>query len=112
MQVQENLRPKHGDASTSFEAGPKADPKVAAQLQKKAELELKIKELDRQIEEQRSKERALTEQEDEHRKDMGENAILTPQQEKAALQSRDIALQQDAVVDKTEQLVKVGEGFP
>jgi len=91
-----------GDGSTSFQ---EQDAK-AALAQKKAEVELKIKELDRSIEEQRSRERALSDQEEQYEKEMGETAILTPAQEQAALKSRDVALQQDAVVDKTEQLVK------
>lgn len=113
----DHARSKYGDASTSFEGAnngapgadngaPGADNGNAAKLQRKAQLELKIKELDRQIEEQRSQERALAEQEDQHRKDMGNTAILTPTQEKAALQSREVGIQQDAVSDKTEQLVK------
>lgn len=109
-EASDHARPKYGDASTSFEGAnngaPGADNGNAAKLQRKAQLELKIKELDRQIEEQRSQERALAEQEDQHRKDMGNTAILTPTQEKAALQSREVGMQQDAVSDKTEQLVK------
>ncbi|CAE7523243.1 unnamed protein product [Symbiodinium sp. CCMP2456] len=109
MEAPDHARSKYGDASTSFEGAngaPGADNGNAAKLQRKAQLELKIKELDRQIEEQRSQERALAEQEEQHRKDMGNTAILTPTQEKAALQSREVGMQQDAVSDKTEQLVK------
>eukprot|EP00439_Symbiodinium_sp_Y106_P082887 s375_g22.t1 len=84
-EASDHARPKYGDASTSFEGAnngaPGADNGNAAKLQRKAQLELKIKELDRQIEEQRSQERALAEQEDQHRKDMGNTAILTPTQE-------------------------------
>ena len=92
---------RHGDLS-SFED---ANAKGAALAEKKAQIELKIKEIDRQIEEQRSSERALAEQEEDQEKEMGDDAILSPAQEEAGLKAREISKQESAVVDKSQQLV-------
>ena len=92
-----------GDASsTSFEDSSGA----GALAKKKAEIQLKVKELDRQIELQRSSERALADQEEDQEKAMGDTAVLTPAQEEAGLKAREISKQESQVVEKTEQLVK------
>lgn len=91
---------RHSDLS-SFEEAAK-EKKIE---EKKAQVELKIKEIDRQIEEQRSSERALAEQEEDQEKEMGDDAILSPEQEEAGLKAREISKQESAVVDKSQQLV-------
>lgn len=91
---------RHGDLS-SFEEAAK-EKKIA---EKKAQVELKIKEIDRQIEEQRSSERALAQQEEDQEKEMGDDAILSPEQEEAGLKAREISKQESAVVDKSQELV-------
>lgn len=92
---------RHGDLSSFEDANAKGE-KIA---QKKAQVELKIKEIDRQIEEQRSSERALAEQEEDQEKEMGDDAILSPEQEEAGLKAREINKQESKVVDKSQQLV-------